>query len=793
MGLLDKIFGSGSDEFSSAERILESSGGNTFEPVAKAGPAAPGPISLLTHPFLRGMDENGGGRGLSKPFERSAWVQRAIKHVADPIAGVPLRFATMTRNGLKAFINPALATFWDWPALGPEGPLSRAAVVDASVGWLKLAGEFFWVLSDNWLIPRGQRDPFIIVRPDQIKPVLSQDKSTVLGWLMRDGAGKDIPLLCGQVIHAKFWNPYDPVRGCPEYLSAQIAAEADNFASEFQRNLMKGNGDRGPVITSKNPLGDAQVAQIEAALRAKKRAAEQGMLKTTFLPADVTIQDPHISQADAEFVAARIENRKEIYMAFGVPSSFAEQKARATTAHESDRYVLIEDTCMPTAAKVADPIAMLGMRMLGIRPGDANALTAYFDFQQHSVMLAARTERIEAASQLWAMGMPFKDVNAFLNLQAPSFEGDDQSYLPLAIQTAAEAAAVKPTDPNPVPPKKPGNANDEDDENTDNPPENEDDPTQMMIRALEAPIPTRLELAFAAKAAEKQPLPLEGPAVPSVPEVRTAADPGSDEAAREQAWNRQIKMRRPSEKLMQKSVGRVIYAARSEVLRKLDATKKKAAGDVVTKDDDSDPHPGNSTTILFDPVTFSNNMVAAVDKISRQAIQTAGDELRDEVGIEDPWTVPASTVLNALRDREPLIRDASDGIFQDIKTSLDEGFQNGETTAQLADRVRQAFNGISDDRAENIAVTETGAAYSTGREASARDAGFKSKEWLSARDKKVRPDHQETDGQVVRSDGLFSVGGEQTPYPCGPGLSAKQACRCRCVVLYRPDAPPAAT
>ena len=469
MGLLDRIFGSGGDGLDSAERILAGSG-SAPETVAKAGPPAPGPVSLLTPPFLRGESDTGNGRGLAKPYEKSAWVQRAIKHVSEPICSVPLRFATQTLDGLKTFVNPKLAGWWDWPAVGPQGPLSLAQVVEASVGWLKLRGEFFWLLSDNWLIPGSVRDPFVIGRPDSLREVVSADGGKLLGWQFRDAKGTDHVLLPEQVVHVALWNPYHPIRGCPEYASAQTAAEADYFAAEFARNLSKSNGDRGPIITSKTQLSTEQVAQIEASLRAKKRAAESGQLKTTFLAGDVQVQDPQIAQADAEFIAARIENRKEIYMAFGVPSSFAEQKARATTAHESDRFVLLEDTCIPTSTRVAAPVAMLSMRLLGIDPRGPQALRAYFDFQQHSTMLAARTERIEAASKLWGMGMPFKDVNTFLNLQAPAFPGDDVSYLPLQIQTSTEAQAAVPA---PAPAKKPKGGKDDPD---DAPTENDDDP-----------------------------------------------------------------------------------------------------------------------------------------------------------------------------------------------------------------------------------------------------------------------------------------------------------------------------
>ena len=255
-----------------------------------------------------------------------------------------------------------------------------------------------------------------------------------------------------------------------------------------------------------------------------------------------------------------------------------------------------------------------------------------------------------------------------------------------------------------------------------------------------------------------------------------------------------MKMRRPAEKLMAKAVGRVIFAARGEVLRKIEATSKKAGAPIVQKDDDEEkgnapaPHPGKVADVLFDPQAFRAQMQAAVEKISRHTIQVSGDEWRDEVGVEDPWTVASSTVLNALRDREPLIRNASDEIFESIKSTLEEGFQAGDTTAELADRVRAAFNGISDDRAQAIAVTETGAAYSTGREVSAKDAGYKTAEWLSSRDSKVRPTHKAADGQIVKAGEQFQVGNDRMASPCNGSL-AEENVNCRCVVLYRPGKP----
>lgn len=772
MSIFSRIFGGdGGDSIDAAERILERAAPGS-EITAKAAPNA-GSISLLSHPFLRGAEGDGGsGRSVSRPYEQSPWVQRAIRHVAEPIMATPLRFAMMTPDGSRAYVDPRLTSFWAWPAVSPTGKISLAGLVDATVAWLLLAGEAFWVLDESWLIPGAPRKPFFVARPDSMRPILAEDGATLRGWKLRDARGRDWYLLPEQVVQPKIFSPYDPVRGCAPWASARVAAETDIYASEFARSLMKNNGDRGPIISTKGSLSNAQMTQIEAGLRAKRAAAANGQTRTTFLPADVEIHDPQVTSADADFVASRIDNRKEVYMAFGVPSSFAEQKARATTAHESDRYILIEDTCVPMAARIAPHVAALSARLLAL--GDDEHLSAYFDFDGHSAMVAARAELVDVAAKLCALGMPFRDANTFLFLRAPSFPGDGVGHLPLAVQTITEAntAHVPPTGPaaKSLPPTLAP----------------QEDATAIMLRALSAPIPTDLERALAATV--EPPVPLDVPAVPPV--VRTT--PGDDaDAEQGRTWERLMRQRRPQERLMQKSVTRVIFAARSEVLRKIESTARKAGAVPVTKDDDDkkdqdgQPHPGKVADLLPDQTQFRADLIAAVEKIARHSIQVAGDDLRDELGITDPWVVAPSELINALRVREPLISGAADEIFETIKSELEEGFQAGDTTQELADRVRSVFNSISQDRAENIAVTETGAAYSTGRDASAQAAGCKIKTWLNARDKRVRPDHVQAVGQTVKAGDLFTVGGESTPYPCGPGLSAAQACRCQCVATYQ--------
>ena len=52
--------------------------------------------------------------------------------------------------------------------------------------------------------------------------------------------------------------------------------------------------------------------------------------------------------------------------------------------------------------------------------------------------------------------------------------------------------------------------------------------------------------------------------------------------------------------------------------------------------------------------------------------------------------------------------------------------------------------------------------------------------WLTQRDGLVRPAHVQADGSMQGSDGYFTVGGEKTTRPLGPGLSAGNSINCRC-------------
>ena len=104
--------------------------------------------------------------------------------------------------------------------------------------------------------------------------------------------------------------------------------------------------------------------------------------------------------------------------------------------------------------------------------------------------------------------------------------------------------------------------------------------------------------------------------------------------------------------------------------------------------------------------------------------------------------------------------------------------------------LRTKFNEVGQYQAERIVRTESALAsnYATQQSALQIFPGSQmSKEWIAGSDARVRPDHAEADGQIVKFDEMFIVGGEKLEYPGDPRGSASNVINCRCSTAPIPD------
>ena len=685
-------------------------GGNGGAPAGGPAPEARAPIAAVNgppplpatqkgggpipEPFNRmvNMDASGAANPFTRPMEQSVWVMSAILNVAEPISAAPLEFSQMDGAGTKSiFKNPALAAFWEEPVKG----MPFDEFMGANVGWNCLAGEDFWILDDTWLLRTVTKSPLILARPGSMRQVIDQQTDELLGWEWMQSNGTRQLLIPDQVIQIKNWNPYNKWRGLSKMAAAQIAAEADYLQGRFAGNLARNNGDQGALIcaTGQMPTED-QMRQIEMQLRMKREAAQRGELRPVFLAGDIKVEDPKIQTPDADFVAQRIENRHEIYNAFGVPMSMADIAASYSIGSASDLYRLITNTCVPMSNKFTRAIAKVSkllLRMDGSKP-----LSARQNFDSHPAMQQARAEKLNSAKILWSQGTPMKVCNDYLGLELPEFEGWDKGYLPINVSPVADAGDVQLSDFS----DGAQQTNPDDEDNTKPKPVAEDSVEQLKALFVK----------------------------------RSGIVPAETRAASADArlWKKHMAQRMPSVRLFQSKLKTVLTGARGEMLGKLLAHYGTVGKTIVVRE-------GAGSSFMFNLHEFAAEFRTAMDEASRSAYDEAGQQLFDEIGQDDPWTAPPAKVKRFIEERQNKLSNVPQEIFDQVKRQLQEGIDAGEPIKELSKRVASTFDEINLGRAKNIALTETGAAYGTARQDSMEAAGINYKRWLTSGNSNVRP------------------------------------------------------
>jgi phage portal protein BeeE/uncharacterized protein YoaH (UPF0181 family) len=623
--------------------------------------------------------------------------------------------------GDQEHADPALAAFWERPVSG----MTRQEFVLAAVGWLKLRGEVFLVLDDSYLVPfpeaRRAWAPIVMPRPQDMAEVV--ERGRLVGWRYQT-TERSVVLLPEQVVQVRDWNPDNALRGSADAGPANLAAEAEYLAGTYVRNLMSNQGDQGSYIIAKNGLpDDAQRAQVIAQLREKRNAQQRGEFRPLFLAGDFDIQDPKLVLPEASFVQLRTQNRFEIFLALGVPPSMADKMESYSVGSASDWYLLITETCIPAAAQIAAAIARVAKAQTGLE------LTAEFDWDEHPVLQSVRRERLDAADKLWAKGMPMQEINDYLDLGISEYDGWDVGYLPFSV------APVGTEQPEPEPARNPAFS--------EPPPGAPEEPVQEMLRALQL----------------------------------RSADPHARRPARELAlWRTHMASRRDAIRRFEQKFRRVLMAARAETLANLEAAARKSATPAPDK-------RAAAALLTFNLSKFAQALWVQMRGAHEAALQSAGDQLYQEVGLDDPWKMPDARALEFMRNRENRMKDVAENTWETVKERISSGMESGDSIAQIADSVRSTFNDMSSTRARAVAMTETAAAYGTARQEAMVEAGIESKEWLTSGNDNVRPAHQLANHQVVPVNEPFIVDGEQLQHPGDPAGSPGNVINCHCVSI----------
>ena len=204
----------------------------------------------------------------------------------------------------------------------------------------------------------------------------------------------------------------------------------------------------------------------------------------------------------------------------------------------------------------------------------------------------------------------------------------------------------------------------------------------------------------------------------------------------------------------------------------------KTHGAVMTKQE-GDP---------FDVDEWTERFLAATDEDRKGLVEEMITAAASDVDAEDGEYGTARR--EGIDESSQKITASIGTIRDDVRFILNQS--GGLSADEIAALLRKKFTEISDARAN--AIGRTTATATTGKTQSAV--------WKTVSDRESDPDrkivrqwisfpgardaHSGANGQFEDLDtGLFTVGGEETEYPAGPGLSAKNAVNCRCITRAR--------
>lgn len=119
-------------------------------------------------------------------------------------------------------------------------------------------------------------------------------------------------------------------------------------------------------------------------------------------------------------------------------------------------------------------------------------------------------------------------------------------------------------------------------------------------------------------------------------------------------------------------------------------------------------------------------------------------------------------------------------LFRPVLADLEA---EGASVAEMTQALEERWEALTPSIAERIVRTEVVSAANAATFATFQLAHVEQKEWLSARDARVRDTHRAADGQIVALTDPFVVGTARLAYPGDPDGPPEEIIHCRCVVI----------
>jgi HK97 family phage portal protein len=685
-------------------------------------------------PYKDGWDVE---RGINQALDRVVWVYKAVYAIASNSASLPIgQRKGDWRIGEMTWDDPMLDLLNRRPNKTMDAFTFRFML--SSQVLLSKKGAYVEVVRNRL----GDVSSLFLHQPQYVFPI-PHPTDFVSGYSV------EYPNTPKKIVEPEnmMWirvpHPIDPYKGQTPLESAGLAVEFDYYSRVFNRNFVINDGRPGGMLVIKGDMEEEQSEEIARRFRGTTGSNIGGAGRITVLSAeDASFIDTSINQRDAQYTEARMQNKEEILLAFGVPESVIGNASGRTFANaDVELEVFWRETMLPHLTLLERSFDILD-----------NDLTTYFAYDLSSVAILSRDDRERATFHLEELKQGAISIDEYRELTGREAVGIDELLVPTNLSPVAmgkDGNTMSPSDrvnPN----QRPGRpANGEDDESVPNSGSPSPTSPRLTTDNTENPSPRAVYEPALSPLSHQM-----GDAVKDVSVV--------------QRRTRQLDRLEASVTLQ---VASFFKRQQRVVMEKASSKKMKErweSGEKISVDDFFDVEVWNRQL-----ETDGKTWISAV--FLDGAIDVASDGF-------DRLDMQGKQVQELIEDRISNLLLVNSTTRMNMEKMLDSyaGRPHAAFVAELSQWMSDSFS----RRIKTIVRTEVSGAFNAGLLWAARQLGFTQKTWIHATNEDGRAEHHHVANTTVSIDDPFDIQGKSVRFPGDFVGDGNAVINCRCTLAF---------
>jgi len=377
---------------------------------------------------------------VNEGFSLNALIYGAIMYKARALTSAPLKAYTGDMDAREE-VDPN-----DPLALLVSRPNEHQSMIEfqqQATVYLNISGNNYTYLKR---VAGDEIEAMYNLRPDRIKIVPGERDIKGYRYIPEGATWEEgMPILPKDMIHVKFTNPLDPLEGMGPGLSPISAlarnGDVDNAVSYFLKNLFDRGLMQNVFIKYSVPLTDELISSAKERWREAYGGSQEGWLDPVVLGEEGEVKALGYQFDQLGFDGIDSRNETRILGPFGVPPILIGSRVgldRATYSnYQEARQAFWEDTFVPELRLFEVDYAY------HLNNPDRDVWVA-FDMTEVPALKSDVVPLVNAAHQLWTMGVPALSALGAVGLNVGDIPGGDISYLPLGLVPSGRLGSEQP-------------------------------------------------------------------------------------------------------------------------------------------------------------------------------------------------------------------------------------------------------------------------------------------------------------------------------------------------------------